>query len=73
MRFIVSYQGVTRPGLVDREHLVSTGVDLIPTLCDFAGIATPEGLTGRSARPLAEGSLFTSGVTGSSPIAGPVE
>ena len=52
---IVSWKGVTRPGLVDREHLVSTGLDLIPTLCDFAGIAAPKELAGRSVRPLAEG------------------
>ena len=38
---IVSLKGVTRPGLVDREHLASTTLDLIPTLCDFAGIEIP--------------------------------
>lgn len=54
--FIVSRQGVTKPGLVDREHLVSTGLDLIPTLCDFAGIQSPSSLKGRSVRALAEGS-----------------
>ncbi|MFZ5832781.1 MAG: sulfatase [Planctomycetota bacterium] len=52
---IVSRKGVTKPGLVDREHLVSTTLDLIPTVCDFAGIAIPEALHGRSVRPLAEG------------------
>ena len=52
---IVSHRGVTPPGVVDREHLVSVGLDLIPTLCDFAGIDPPEGLLGRSVRPLAEG------------------
>jgi len=52
---IVSRKGVTRPGLVDREHLVSTGLDLIPTLCDLAGVAPPPALRGRSVRPLAEG------------------
>ncbi|MCH5374250.1 MAG: sulfatase-like hydrolase/transferase [Planctomycetes bacterium] len=52
---IVSRKGVTKPGLVDAEHLVSTTLDLIPTLCDFAGIAVPEELAGRSLRPLAEG------------------
>ena len=57
--FIVSWKGVTRPGLVDREHLVSTGLDLIPTLCDFAGIAAPKELAGRSVRPLAEGRAAT--------------
>ena len=53
--FLVSWKGVTRPGLVDNEHFVSTGLDLIPTLCDFAGIPAPEGRAGRSVRPLAEG------------------
>lgn len=52
---VVSFKGVTRPGLVDREHLVSTGLDLLPTLCDFAGIPSPAGLAGRSVRKLAEG------------------
>lgn len=53
--FIVSWKGITKPGLVDREHLVSTGLDLIPTLCDFAGIQSPPALAGRSVRALAEG------------------
>jgi choline-sulfatase len=53
--FLVSQQGVTPPGLVDDVHLVSVGLDLIPTLCDYAGIAPPPGLHGRSVRPLAEG------------------
>lgn len=52
---IVSWKGVTKPGLVDRTSLVSTGLDLIPTLCDFAGIPTPVALKGRSVRALAEG------------------
>ena len=30
------------------DTLVQTGVDLIPTLCDFAGIDVPKGLPGRS-------------------------
>jgi choline-sulfatase len=53
--FIVSYKGVTRPGLVDETHLVSAGLDLIPTLCDYAGIEPPPGLPGRSVRELAAG------------------
>lgn len=52
---IVSFKGVTRPGSVDTEHPVSVGLDLIPTLCDFAGIDPPPSLRGRSVRPLAEG------------------
>jgi choline-sulfatase len=53
--FIVSYKGVTRPGLVDTAHLVSAGLDLIPTLCDFAGIDPPAELPGRSVKPLCSG------------------
>ena len=53
--FIVSWKGVTKGGGVDREHLVSTGLDLIPTLCDFAGIVAPPELKGRSVRKLVEG------------------
>jgi len=53
--FLVSLKGAVPPGRVDETHLVSTGLDLLPTVCDFAGIAPPEGLRGRSVRPLVEG------------------
>lgn len=35
----------------DRTHLAS-GVDIVPTLCDYAGVAAPEGLAGESLRPV---------------------
>jgi arylsulfatase A-like enzyme len=53
--FIMSYKGRIPAGVIDDTHLVSNGLDLLPTLCDYAGIKTPEGLPGRSLRPLAEG------------------
>lgn len=53
--FIMSYKGKIPAGLVDDAHLISNGLDLLPTLCDYAGIAVPEGLHGRSLRPVAEG------------------
>lgn len=53
--FIVSFKGRTKPGLVDRTHLVSNTLDLIPTMCDYAGIEPPKELKGRSVRTLAEG------------------
>ena len=53
--FIMSYVGRIPAGVIDNTHLVSNGLDLLPTLCDYAGIKTPEGLPGRSLRPLAEG------------------
>lgn len=42
-----------KPG-VDAEHLAS-GLDILPTLLDYAGIVAPASLEGRSLRPLVEG------------------
>ena len=44
--FIVSFKGVTDPGRVGATHLVSSGLDLFPTLCDYAGIEPPRSLPG---------------------------
>ncbi|MFQ5808182.1 MAG: sulfatase, partial [Armatimonadota bacterium] len=52
---IISHKGHTPPGRVDDTHLVSNGLDLIPTLCDYAGAEPPDDLQGVSVRPLAEG------------------
>ena len=43
-----------RAGAVDDEQFVS-GIDLMPTLLDLAGLPAPEGMDGRSYRPLLEG------------------
>lgn len=51
----VQYPGITRAGHVDRKNLVSNGLDIMPTLCDLADIKPPEGLPGRSLRPLLDG------------------
>jgi choline-sulfatase len=53
--FIMSYKDRIPAGVIDYTHLVSNGLDLLPTLCDYAGIKTPEELPGMSVRPLAEG------------------
>ena len=53
--FIISGPGIAVPGRVDQTHLISTGLDLFPTFCDYAGIEPPTGLTGASLRPLLEG------------------
>jgi arylsulfatase A-like enzyme len=37
--FLIRYPGVVRTGLSD--HLVNTGIDLMPTLCSLAGIEPP--------------------------------
>ena len=51
---MVLWPGVTEPGSVDDEHLVSA-VDFLPTLLDIFGIAHPEGFDGRSFAPVLRG------------------
>jgi arylsulfatase A-like enzyme len=50
--FLMRYPGK----IVNRvdTNLISSGLDLLPTLCDYAGLEVPEGLLGKSLRPLAE-------------------
>jgi arylsulfatase A-like enzyme len=50
---MVSYKGVTKQGTCDK--MVNTGLDLLPTMLDFAGLEAPRKLTGRSLKPLATG------------------
>ncbi len=52
---IVWFDGMTGAGEVDDQHLISTGLDLLPTLCDLADIEAPEGLTGVSLASLVQG------------------
>ena len=53
--FIVSVPGNKANGRV-ASQLVCTGTDLIPTLCDIAGIAAPAKLSGKSLMPVVRGS-----------------
>ena len=53
--FILKYKGHIPAGQTDRAHLVSSGLDILPTICDYAGIDIPGHLLGRSLRPVAEG------------------
>ncbi|MFT7641829.1 MAG: arylsulfatase A-like enzyme [Pirellulaceae bacterium] len=50
---IVSWKGKTKPRSSD--VLVNTGVDILPTLADFAKIKLPNTITGRSLQPIATG------------------
>ncbi|HUW60291.1 MAG TPA: sulfatase-like hydrolase/transferase [Candidatus Bathyarchaeia archaeon] len=52
--FIMNWKGRIEAGGIDDVHLVSNGLDLLPTLCDYAGIDVPAGRPGSSVRPLAE-------------------
>jgi arylsulfatase A-like enzyme len=51
---ILSWPGHTIRGKVDTDHLVSMGLDILPTLVDYAGIEAPVELTGNSLRPWAD-------------------
>lgn len=52
---IVSQPGATTAGQVDDSHLISNGLDMLPTICDYAETDAPSELSGMSIRPLAEG------------------
>ncbi|NOY58829.1 MAG: sulfatase-like hydrolase/transferase [Calditrichaeota bacterium] len=53
---IIAQKGKTAPGVAD-DRLVAVSEDLLPTLCDYAGIAPPDGVDGKSLRPLVGGTL----------------
>jgi len=54
--FIVMDKGGTQGGRVDKTHLVSNGLDLLPTVLDYAGVSGAKGdPRGLSVRPLVEG------------------
>lgn len=51
---LMRYKGTIIPGKVD-DHLVSSGLDILPTVCDYAGVAAPRSVLGKSLRSIAEG------------------
>ena len=53
--FIISFKGVTKAGNEDKTHLISNGLDILPTMCDYAGIEIPQEYKGLSVRALSEG------------------
>jgi len=50
--FIISGPGMIKP--FRSERLIQTGIDLIPTICDYAGIQIPKDLPGLSAKKIME-------------------
>ena len=52
---MIQYPPITKAGYVDRDHLISNGLDLLPTLCDLAGIGSAGDLPGLSLKPLLGG------------------
>lgn len=57
---IIRHPGHVPASRVDDQTLISNGLDLIPTLCDYAGAPTPTPLEGRSFRAAAEGTKVPS-------------
>jgi len=53
--FLAMWRGQIPAGQVDNTHLVSNGLDLLPTICDYAGIKGISDPRGRSLRSLFEG------------------
>jgi choline-sulfatase len=53
--FMAMWKGQIPAGQVDDTHLVSNGLDLLPTVCDYAGIKGVSDPRGKSLRPLFEG------------------
>lgn len=51
--FIVSHLSKGKPQ-VNQTTLINTGLDLIPTFCDYAGIGKPARLKGQSLKPIME-------------------
>lgn len=49
--FIISWKGKIPAGVVDSKHLVS-GLDVLPTFCDYAGIPNPKNTRGESLRTI---------------------
>ena len=52
---IMKYKGVIPAAKIDKENLVSTGLDILPTLCEYAEVKPPTYLLGKSLRKIAEG------------------
>ena len=51
---VVSFPGHIQENLTDAAHLVS-GVDIMPTICDFARIKSPGHMRGKSMKPWLQG------------------
>jgi arylsulfatase A-like enzyme len=53
--FIASFEGKIKKEKVNQKDLISNGLDLYPTICDYAEIEIPKNLPGKSLKPIFEG------------------
>jgi len=56
---LLRWKGMIKPEQVNDTHLVCTGTDLLPTLCDLAGLPVSPTYPGRSLKPLTQGRTVT--------------
>ncbi len=59
---IISWPGHIPENKTDTFHLVS-GLDIMPSLCDYAGIKAPKNMRGKSLRAILKGVVFSWGRT----------
>ncbi|WP_139958490.1 sulfatase family protein [Flavicella sediminum] len=52
--FVASFKGKIKPGKVNTHSVISNGLDLYPTICDYAKIVPPENRDGKSLKKLFE-------------------
>jgi len=50
---VIAWKGTIPAGREDSTHPVS-GIDIVPTICDYAGVTLPKPVTGVSLRPIIE-------------------
>jgi len=53
--FMAMWKGHIQEGKIDSTDLISNGLDLLPTVCDYAGVKGVADPRGKSLRPLLEG------------------
>ncbi len=53
--FIIKDPRNKNKGVINEESLINTGLDLIPTMCDYAGFAPPKELKGESIKSIIDG------------------
>ncbi|WP_209331816.1 sulfatase family protein [Lunatimonas salinarum] len=53
--FAAMWKGKIAPGQVDEQHLISLGLDLLPTVAEYAGVEAVADPRGMSLKPLFEG------------------
>ncbi|MCA1808631.1 MAG: sulfatase-like hydrolase/transferase [Lentisphaerae bacterium] len=58
---IISSPKMAGAGRVIEDSLVSIGLDLLPTVCDYAGVDLPDSYAGISLRPQVEGKIGCAG------------